>query len=253
MDKVLLSWVGNEEIESYSPRCSTINRLFSALSIDFKTKIIGIDSELKGASEKLRGLPIIIDGNKKIMGQRNCINYLRELRGESEIFQLTDEQRIQEQILFDWCLSSLHATTVYFQFKDISGLNGMRKRILKSAKLNGDTEDTIEDVANPIKEALLNYVSGFEIMDMDKDEAIAYFDAQVSYINEMLGNKQFLFGHSLKVIDIAIYTHFSRALLPGLAATEHIKRKYNRVIRWLLKVAAQTRSSNNIYPSHLES
>lgn len=252
MNKIVISWAGNDEIESFSPHCTAINRTFSYLNIDFELKPVYVNSKIQGVPNKLTGLPAVIDGNKKYLGFRNCINYLKQLRGESDLFTLNFDEAIQEQILKDWCINTLWASVVYFSYKDNTGLNAMKKKYHKQAKYVQDINETPEETVNPVREAILKKASEYEIFLMDQDHALDHFERQVKYINELLGNKNYIFGNEMKFIDIMFFSYLNRILISGLAPADMIKQKYHRIIKWLQKVAALTRSKDNIYPTHLE-
>ncbi|POB15263.1 MULTISPECIES: glutathione S-transferase C-terminal domain-containing protein [Pseudomonadati] len=253
MDKVLISWAGNDEVESFSPYCATINRIFSFLNIDFKLKTVHVNSQIQGVPAKMSSLPAIIDGDKKYLGIRNCINYFKDLRGESELFLLNNEEAMQAQLLQDWCINSLWASIVYFSYKDTKGLSAMKKKFAKQAKYVQDIDESPEDVISSVKEIIVKRISEYEIFHKDQACALDYFESQITYINEILGTKNFIFGNDIKYIDILLYCHLNRILITGLPPADLIKQKYHRIIRWLQRVAAQTRSKDNIYPTHLES
>ena len=253
MDKVLISWAGNDEVESFSPYCATVNRIFSFLNIDFNLKTVHVNSQIQGVPAKMSSLPAIIDGEKKYLGIRNCINYFRELRGQSSLFLLTKEQMIQEQMLQDWCLNSLWASIIYFSYKDTSGLSAMKKKFAKQAKYVQDINETSEEVISSIRDVIIKKVSEYEIFRKNQEGALEYFELQIIYINEILETKNFIFGNEIKYIDILLFCHLNRILITGLAPADLVKQKYHRVIKWLHRVAAQTRSKNNVYPTHLES
>ncbi|EPZ52418.1 glutathione S-transferase, C-terminal domain protein [Bacteriovorax sp. BAL6_X] len=252
MNKVLISWAGNDEVESFSPYCATVNRILSFLNIDFKLKVVHVNSQIQGVPNKLSSLPAIIDGDKKILGIRNCINHFKELRGESDLFIFTRDQSMQVQLLQDWCINSLWASIVYFSYKDTSGLNAMKKKLVKQAKFVQDIDESADDIISSIKEVIVNRISEYEIFHKDQASALDYFDSQISHIDEILGTKNFIFGNEIKYIDILLYCHLNRILITGLPPANLIKQKYHRIIRWLQRVAAQTRSKDNIYPIHLE-
>ncbi|MGI4993399.1 glutathione S-transferase C-terminal domain-containing protein [Halobacteriovorax sp. GFR7] len=253
MNKVLISWAGNEELESFSPYCATVNRIFSFLNIDFSLKTVHVNSQIQGVPAKMSSLPAIIDGDRKILGIRNCINYFKDLRGESDLFLLTNEEQMQAQLLQDWCISSLWASVVYFSYKDINGLNAMKKKYAKLAKYVQDIDESPEEIISSFKEAIINGISEYEIFHKDQASALDYFELQIIHIDEILGAKNFIFGNEIKYIDILLYTHLNRILITGLTTSDLIKQKYHRIVRWLHRVAAQTRSKNNVYPTHLES
>ncbi|MFG1485254.1 glutathione S-transferase C-terminal domain-containing protein [Halobacteriovorax sp. RZ-1] len=253
MDKVLISWAGNDEVESFSPYCATINRIFSYLNIDFKLKTVHVNSQIQGVPAKMSSLPAIIDGEKKYLGLRNCINYFKDLRGQSDLFLLTSEEARQEQVIQDWCLNSLWASIIYFSYKDNSGLNAMKKKFAKQANYVQDINETPEEVISSIRDVIVKKISEYEIFHKDQDSALDLLESQIIYINEILGTKNFIFGNEIKYIDILLFCHLNRILITGLAPADLIKQKYHRIIKWLQRVAAQTRSKDNIYPTHLES
>ncbi|WP_412473579.1 glutathione S-transferase family protein [Halobacteriovorax sp. YZS-1-1] len=252
MNKILYSWSGSDEIESFSPSCSIINRCLSFLNIDFDIKAIPLVSELNGAKDKLSGLPIIQDRDKKFFGVRNAIKYLKELREESELFQVPQSQMVQEQMLRDWALTSLRASCVYMSFINPNGYATIKKKFQKAAKYQFDKQEDLNKVAEPIKEALLHSTFSFDIFRLEPELGNSHFEEQLKYIDGLVTTNEFLLGNQIKLVDIIAYCHLSSSLLAASDFSKKIRPKYPRVSRWLLRVAAQTRSKNNIHPSHLD-
>ncbi|WP_419173162.1 glutathione S-transferase family protein [Halobacteriovorax sp.] len=252
MNKILYTWSGSDEIESFGPSCAIINRCLSYLNIDFDIKSIVLGSELTGAKEKLTGLPIIQNGDKKYFGIRNSLKYLMELRSESDLFEIADDQIIQEQMIREWALNVLRASCVYMTFKDPSGYSIIKKKFFKAAKYQLDKQDHLETVAEPIRKALLESTNAHDIYSLELDKAREHFEKQIKYLDTILQSNQFLLGNQIKLVDIIAYCHLSSAFLSASDFVTNLRPKHPRVTRWLLRVAGLTRSKNNIHPAHLD-
>ncbi len=114
------------------------------------------------------------------------------------------------------------------------------------------TKQDTEEKSNNMRNALVDSIKTSEIVSMTTEEATEHLFNQLSYIDTTLGSKPFLYGAEMRLIDIMLYSHINRILLRGMAPQEMVKQKFYRLIKWLLRVASNTKSHSNIYPSFLE-
>lgn len=253
MGKVkLVNWLGAEDIESFNPQCSIINRILSYAKIDFENLFFQIHSSRENIVHKISSIPALIDGEKAISGYWQSEKHIFENFFITELIPSQTCQRAKNNLLHQWGMSQFYDTTLFYVYLREKNFSVFKEKVLKvgiERGLNIGESNTSLDL---LKDIIDQKIRGHQLYLLTPEDQDDYLFRQFDIIDYGLDKKNFLVrDNQISLADISLFCLVNRILLPEFDHSVIIRNKYYQIMKWMERVGKLTASKQNVFPAHL--
>lgn len=214
-----------------SPFCDKVRRVCHFKGLPFSVQEVSLLGAGKYSSAKK--LPVIDDGQTRVEDSTQIAYYLEEKHPQPSIFPLDPAERALCNVLEDWADESLYYYDIALHFSFAENAKRRAEHLLQHEK------SWMRSLLRPFVPTLLRKVGESQGAGRrPRNVILSDIDRQISSIDNLLGDKDFLLPSGLSIADISVFVEVDAMRVAEQG--EAIVARYPRVVAWMARVDEQT-------------
>lgn len=236
-------WQGNKFLDSYSPLCSMVHRVFAYKKIDYSTKFVTLNEQVGTVMPAMKSLPVVDVGEKKILDLVGLARLVERSGKEHSLYPEDKKLQAQNIIYTNWATTHMLSLSRYFRLKMDDNWEGL---IDAFRKQGGGLSSTLG--LEEVKGHLLHNLLLTPIGRCKADEAYEHLILSLDQINALLLDGEFLLGDKPYLCDFCLFGVLQALVDPCIKEARMITERYPSIIEWLRRV---DKVSRNQYTKNL--
>jgi len=232
----LYTWFGDNNLDSYAPRGIAMNRALSYKKLPYSINFLYLPEEAYKAKLAFESIPFVKYGNLRVNGLWSLCELLDEITMENLLIPNGGIRNEVFSFTF-WAMESLSHTLTYYRWVNEDNFKQIPDYY---KKLSGRIfqKELLKKVRSDILMTSRRYS---EVGKLDEAHAADFLRKQLKVISYKLENNTFLFGESICVADIAVYSVLSCLFSPDLIQSSGLFHTSPLIIEWMHEFEEHTK------------